>query len=66
MSSGWQTSSIRGNEGCLELKADQLTGDVYLRNTVTGSVLAATATEFSDFFVGVRAGEFDHLLDGVA
>ena len=64
----WRTSSYtNGGGACVEVATNLADhhGVVFVRDSknVIGPALTFTATEWAAFVSGVKAGEFDHLLD---
>jgi hypothetical protein len=64
----WQKSSfskLRGGNDCLEVTRGE-DGMIYLRESDDPDVVAVTTPAKWDAFVkGVKAGEFDHFVEGV-
>jgi hypothetical protein len=64
----WQKSSFsknRGGSDCLEVTRGE-DGMIYLRESDEPDVVAVTTPAKWDAFVkGVKAGEFDHFVEGV-
>ncbi|NEA43435.1 DUF397 domain-containing protein [Streptomyces sp. SID11385] len=64
-SHAWQKSSFSGvgGENCIELRSTA-PGSVHLRESTTpDTVVTTTSDNLRAFLLGVKAGEFDHLLD---
>ncbi|MFJ4440215.1 DUF397 domain-containing protein [Streptomyces sp. NPDC088923] len=64
-SHAWQKSSFSGagGENCIELRSTA-PGTIDLReSTAPDMVVSTTSDNLRAFLLGVKAGEFDHLLD---
>ncbi|MCT9090573.1 DUF397 domain-containing protein [Streptomyces sp. ASQP_92] len=62
----WQKSSFSGGggENCVEAAPHE--GNIVLRESdIPGVVVTTTPTKFLAFVLGVKAGEYDHLIEGV-
>lgn len=58
----WRVSSFCAGGECIEVAAHD--GMIMMRDRVGPHVLTFTVAEWRAFASGVRAGEFDDLLDG--
>jgi Domain of unknown function (DUF397) len=66
----FRIASFCAGASCVAMAADTATGELVLRDTKSdaqgpGSELRYTAQEMRDFIAGVKAGEFDDLVDAV-
>jgi len=62
----WQKGSRSGNGGCFQVIRD-LSGNVVIRNSNRPDEwISDTNRAFRALVDGIKAGEFDHMLDGDA
>ncbi|MGQ4516331.1 DUF397 domain-containing protein [Streptomyces sp. DW26H14] len=64
----WQKSSFSGNSAnCLNVAADADDGTIKLRESDDpDTVVTTTPEKLRAFILGVKAGEFDHFVEGEA